>query len=209
MILAIALVASLRILEAMAESTGTLVDKFKILLAVDRCLFLLQRLEEFREYYRFGLWWVALAVASSIGLARLSGREVDAVEELDSDDRGIMAAQLNKIKRWFLSHAQYLNFLTILVLASVSMDVLLHFQHELMIMIHCNHINELGFGFKILLGNGDSGNNGCHCFFCVRIAVTCWAYKGETFFSELQRIDGQVQSSGKRQSLLLQNAREG
>ncbi|CAL0314568.1 unnamed protein product [Lupinus luteus] len=178
-----------------------------------------KRLEEFREYYRFGLWWVALGVASSIGLgsglhtfvlylgphialftikamqcgrvdlksalydtiqlkrspswldkdcsqfgpplfqsesgsrvplssilpqvqveavlwglgtaigelppyfisraARLSGREVDAMEELDSDDRGIMAAQLNKIKRWFLSHAQYLNFLTILVLASV------------------------------------------------------------------------------------------
>ncbi|OIV92598.1 hypothetical protein TanjilG_17949 [Lupinus angustifolius] len=50
--------------------------------------------------------------------ARLSGREVDAMEELDSDDRGIMAAQLNQIKRWFLSHAQYLNFLTILVLAS-------------------------------------------------------------------------------------------
>ncbi|KAF1875368.1 hypothetical protein Lal_00007984 [Lupinus albus] len=191
----------------------------KILLAIDQCLFLLQRLEEFREYYHFGLWWVALGVASSIGLgsglhtfvlylgphialftikamqcgrvdlksalydtiqlkrtpswldkdcsqfgpplfqsefgsrvplssilpqvqveavlwglgtaigelppyfisraARLSGREVDAMEELDSDDRGIMSAQLNQIKRWFLSHAQYLNFLTILVLASV------------------------------------------------------------------------------------------
>ncbi|CAL0332086.1 unnamed protein product [Lupinus luteus] len=178
-----------------------------------------KHLEELREYFRFGLWWVALGVASSIGLgsglhtfvlylgphialftikamqcgrvdlksalydtiqlkrgpswldkdcsqfgpplfqseyglrvplssilpqvqleavlwglgtalgelppyfisraARLSGREVDAMEELDSDDKGIMAAQLNQIKRWFLSHAQYLNFLTILVLASV------------------------------------------------------------------------------------------
>ncbi|XP_019420793.1 PREDICTED: vacuole membrane protein KMS1-like [Lupinus angustifolius] len=178
-----------------------------------------KHLEELREYFRFGLWWVALGVASSIGLgsglhtfvlylgphialftikamqcgrvdlksalydtiqlkrapswldkdcsqfgpplfqseygsriplssilpqvqleavlwglgtalgelppyfisraARLSGREVDAMEELDNDDKGIMAAQLNQIKRWFLSHAQYLNFLTILVLASV------------------------------------------------------------------------------------------
>ncbi|KAE9612809.1 putative SNARE associated golgi family protein [Lupinus albus] len=178
-----------------------------------------KHLEELLEYFRFGLWWVALGVASSIGLgsglhtfvlylgphialftikamqcgrvdlksapydtiqlkrgpswldkdcsqfgpplfqseygsrvplssilpqvqveavlwglgtalgelppyfisraARLSGREVDAMDELDSDDKGIMAVQLNKIKRWFLSHVQYLNFLTILVLASV------------------------------------------------------------------------------------------
>ncbi|KAE9606453.1 hypothetical protein Lal_00014006 [Lupinus albus] len=178
-----------------------------------------KHLEELREYFLFGLWWVALGVASSIGLgsglhtfvlylgphvalftikamqcgrvdlksalydtiqlkrspswldkdcsqfgpplfqseygsrvplssilpqvqleavlwglgtaigelppyfisraARLSGREVEAMEELDSDDKGIMAAQLIQIKRWFLSHAQYLNFLTILVLASV------------------------------------------------------------------------------------------
>ncbi|XP_019444545.1 PREDICTED: vacuole membrane protein KMS1 [Lupinus angustifolius] len=178
-----------------------------------------KHLEELLEYFRFGLWWVALGVASSIGLgsglhtfvlylgphialftikamqcgrvdlksapydtiqlkrgpswldkecsqfgpplfqseygsrvplssilpqvqveavlwglgtalgelppyfisraARLSGRQVDAMDELDSDDKGILAVQLNKIKRWFLSHVQYLNFLTILVLASV------------------------------------------------------------------------------------------
>ncbi|OIW11169.1 hypothetical protein TanjilG_22976 [Lupinus angustifolius] len=54
-----------------------------------------------------------------INVARLSGRQVDAMDELDSDDKGILAVQLNKIKRWFLSHVQYLNFLTILVLASV------------------------------------------------------------------------------------------
>ncbi|KAL4373689.1 hypothetical protein AHAS_Ahas05G0106900 [Arachis hypogaea] len=47
--------------------------------------------------------------------ARLSGSRVDAMEELDNEDKGI----LNQAKRWFLSHAQHLNFVTILVLASV------------------------------------------------------------------------------------------
>ncbi|CAK8539157.1 unnamed protein product [Lathyrus sativus] len=174
-----------------------------------------KHLEEFLEYFRFGLWWVALGVASSIGLgsglhtfvlylgphialftikamqcgrvdlksapydtiqlkrgpswldkdcsqfgpplflseygsrvplssilpqvqveavlwglgtaigelppyfisraARLSGSKVDGMEELDSDDKGV----LNQIKCWFLSHTQHLNFFTILVLASV------------------------------------------------------------------------------------------
>ncbi|KAK7308066.1 hypothetical protein VNO77_41658 [Canavalia gladiata] len=47
--------------------------------------------------------------------ARLSGSRVDAMEELDSEDKGV----LNQIKCWFLSHSQHLNFLSILVLASV------------------------------------------------------------------------------------------
>ncbi|KAI3469557.1 hypothetical protein Pfo_026220 [Paulownia fortunei] len=54
--------------------------------------------------------------------ASLSGGTVDAMEELDdssTEDDGFISAQLNKIKRWFLSHAQYLNFFTILILASV------------------------------------------------------------------------------------------
>ncbi|KAK7405893.1 hypothetical protein VNO78_07505 [Psophocarpus tetragonolobus] len=170
-----------------------------------------KHLEELLEYFRFGLWWVALGVASSIGLgsglhtfvlylgphialftlkavqcgrldlksapydtiqlkrgpswldkdcsefgpplfesqvplssilpqvqveailwgvgtaigelppyfisraARMSGSRVDAMEELNSEDKGI----LNQIKCWFLSHSQHLNFLSILVLASV------------------------------------------------------------------------------------------
>ncbi|GAU18824.1 hypothetical protein TSUD_228140 [Trifolium subterraneum] len=174
-----------------------------------------KHLEEFLEYFRFGLWWVALGVASSIGLgsglhtfvlylgphialftikamqcgrvdlksapydtiqlkrgpswldkdcsefgpplfqseygtrvplssilpqvqmeavlwglgtaigelppyfisraARLSGSRMDAMEELDSEDKGV----LNQIKCWFFSHTQHLNFFTILVLASV------------------------------------------------------------------------------------------
>ncbi|KAL2463811.1 Vacuole membrane protein KMS1 [Forsythia ovata] len=54
--------------------------------------------------------------------ASLSGGKLDAVEELNAsstEDNGFMAARLTQIKRWFLSHAQYLNFFTILVLASV------------------------------------------------------------------------------------------
>ncbi|KAM0016223.1 hypothetical protein Hdeb2414_s0030g00708241 [Helianthus debilis subsp. tardiflorus] len=53
--------------------------------------------------------------------ASLSGEIIDAAEELDassSDNHGFVSI-LNRLKRWFLSHAQYLNFFTILVLASV------------------------------------------------------------------------------------------
>ncbi|KAD4177958.1 hypothetical protein E3N88_26549 [Mikania micrantha] len=183
---------------------------------------ILQHVEELLEYVRFGLWWVALGVASSIGLgsglhtfvlylgphiafftikamqcgrvdiksaiydtiqlnrspswlkkdcsefgppmflspnegiqvpvtsilpqvqveailwglgtalgelppyfisraASISGEKIDAAEELDassSENNGV-ASNLNHMKQWFLSHAQYLNFFTILVLASV------------------------------------------------------------------------------------------
>ncbi|KAL5182176.1 Vacuole membrane protein KMS1 [Glycine soja] len=182
--------------------------------STNACSFL-QHLEELLEYFRFGLWWVPLGVASSIGLgsglhtfvlylgphialftlkavqcgrvdlksapydttqlsrsaswldkncsefgpplfqsvydsqvplssilpqvqleailwgigtaigelppyfisraARLSGSRVDAMEELDSEDKRV----LSRIKCWFLSHSQHLNFFTILVLASV------------------------------------------------------------------------------------------
>ncbi|XP_073301131.1 vacuole membrane protein KMS1-like isoform X2 [Primulina huaijiensis] len=54
--------------------------------------------------------------------ASLSGNRVDAMKELDAsstEDGGFISAQLNQIKHWFLSHAQYLNFVTILILASV------------------------------------------------------------------------------------------
>ncbi|CAI9118509.1 OLC1v1020089C1 [Oldenlandia corymbosa var. corymbosa] len=54
--------------------------------------------------------------------ARLSGGTVDAMGELDAsstEDSSFMARKLNNFKIWFLSHAQYLNFFTILVLASV------------------------------------------------------------------------------------------
>ena len=55
--------------------------------------------------------------------ASLSGSRVDGMEELEaspSEDSGFMAANLNRVKRWLLTHSQHLNFFTVLVLASVS-----------------------------------------------------------------------------------------
>ncbi|KAF8080004.1 hypothetical protein N665_0982s0006 [Sinapis alba] len=52
--------------------------------------------------------------------ASLSGSTVDEMEELEassSEDRGFMAANLNRVKRWLLTHSQHLNFFTVLVLA--------------------------------------------------------------------------------------------
>lgn len=54
--------------------------------------------------------------------AQLSGSRIDAMEELGvstGEDGGFIARYLGRIKCWFLSHSQHLNFLTILVLASV------------------------------------------------------------------------------------------
>ncbi|KAL6957152.1 meiotic spindle pole body protein Kms1 [Sarracenia purpurea var. burkii] len=59
--------------------------------------------------------------------AHMSGSKLEEMEELDAsstEDNGLIATHLNQIKRWFLSHSQYLNFFTILVLASVSYDFL-------------------------------------------------------------------------------------
>ncbi|KAH0763368.1 hypothetical protein KY290_019441 [Solanum tuberosum] len=53
--------------------------------------------------------------------ASLSGSKVEAMEELDtsSENNGFIATRLTQMKRWFFSHAQCLNFFTILILASV------------------------------------------------------------------------------------------
>lgn len=50
-----------------------------------------------------------------------SGSRVEAMEELDasSENNGFLATRLTQMKRWLLSHAQCLNFFTILILASV------------------------------------------------------------------------------------------
>ena len=60
---------------------------------------------------------------TSLYAARMSGSNLDAMEELDASsdgDSGIVAARLKAIKHWLLNHSQHLNFFTILVLASVS-----------------------------------------------------------------------------------------
>ncbi|XP_004302421.1 PREDICTED: vacuole membrane protein KMS1-like [Fragaria vesca subsp. vesca] len=54
--------------------------------------------------------------------ARIAGSELEVMKELDSsstEDGGVVANHVNRIKLWLLSHSQYLNFVTILVLASV------------------------------------------------------------------------------------------
>ncbi|KAF5810200.1 hypothetical protein HanXRQr2_Chr04g0166651 [Helianthus annuus] len=50
--------------------------------------------------------------------ASISGGKADELEELNGDNNGV-SSHMNQLKRWFLSHAQYLNFFTILLLASV------------------------------------------------------------------------------------------
>ncbi|XP_019265317.1 PREDICTED: vacuole membrane protein KMS1-like isoform X2 [Nicotiana attenuata] len=54
--------------------------------------------------------------------AHISGSEGELMEDLDSgskEDSGIISNHLKQIKQWLLSNRQYLNFFTILVLASV------------------------------------------------------------------------------------------
>ncbi|XP_049414259.1 vacuole membrane protein KMS1-like isoform X3 [Solanum stenotomum] len=54
--------------------------------------------------------------------ASISGREGELMEDLDSaskEDSGIISNHLKQIKKWLLSNRQYLNFFTILILASV------------------------------------------------------------------------------------------
>lgn len=52
--------------------------------------------------------------------ARISGS--NAMDEFDvslSEDNGVVSRKLTQIKLWLLSHAQQLNFITVLILASV------------------------------------------------------------------------------------------
>ncbi|EXC17574.1 hypothetical protein L484_012366 [Morus notabilis] len=54
--------------------------------------------------------------------ASISGNRVDAMEDLDdssNEDNGFWATHMRNIRRWLLSHSQHLNFITILILASI------------------------------------------------------------------------------------------
>ncbi|KAG5387513.1 hypothetical protein IGI04_038983 [Brassica rapa subsp. trilocularis] len=51
--------------------------------------------------------------------ASLSGGKMEELETCGGDGSGFIGRRLNNLKGWLLSHSQYLNFFTILVLASV------------------------------------------------------------------------------------------
>ncbi|GMH20004.1 hypothetical protein Nepgr_021845 [Nepenthes gracilis] len=54
--------------------------------------------------------------------ASLSGSKLDPMDELDAssiEDNGGVDTRLKQIKHWLISHSQYLNFFTVLLLASV------------------------------------------------------------------------------------------
>ncbi|KVI01610.1 hypothetical protein Ccrd_020115 [Cynara cardunculus var. scolymus] len=87
---------------------------FTVLWSLDNpCVSSLHMLYKTNEYHSYKK--VHLYAAS------LSGDRIDASEELDASSSQVkgVASNLNQMSRWFLSHAQYLNFFTILVLASV------------------------------------------------------------------------------------------
>ncbi|KAG9456445.1 hypothetical protein H6P81_000953 [Aristolochia fimbriata] len=53
--------------------------------------------------------------------ARISGRKMEGMEEFDASTKetGPRSGWLNRLQHWLFSHSQHLNFLTILILASV------------------------------------------------------------------------------------------
>ncbi|KAL6856026.1 hypothetical protein ACP4OV_018828 [Aristida adscensionis] len=52
--------------------------------------------------------------------ASMSGQKIDELQELDASiSEGFLPSTLHRAKRWLMSHSQYLNFTTILLLASV------------------------------------------------------------------------------------------
>ncbi|KAI8009752.1 Vacuole membrane protein KMS1 [Camellia lanceoleosa] len=71
------------------------------------------------------LWGIGTALGElppyfiSKAASESGDKVVDDLDDSSTEDNGVVATHLYKIKRWFLSHAQYLNFFTILVLASV------------------------------------------------------------------------------------------
>lgn len=70
--------------------------------------------------------------------ARISGSEGELMEDLDSgskEDSGIISNHLKQIKQWLLSNRQYLNFFTILVLASVNPISLFTFCWDLILSL--------------------------------------------------------------------------
>lgn len=68
--------------------------------------------------------------------ARLSGTRFESIEELgreSSNEDGLFSSFFKRMKHWLLSQSQHLNFFTILILASVSINV--HFLFTFIIVI--------------------------------------------------------------------------
>lgn len=86
-------------------------------------------LSDAKEHFEaFNLQGCFANIFAYLYAASLSGSKVEAMEELDasSENNGFIATRLTQMKRWFFSHAQFLNFFTILILASVSPNLYLN-----------------------------------------------------------------------------------
>ena len=97
----------------------------------------------------------------SIYTASESGGKLEAPS---TEENGFISTRLNQIKHWLLSHSQHMNFFTILVLASVSLDLLwlyywiFYFQWNRVVGIlwHCICIHVSLYHFTVLVF--------CNCF---------------------------------------------
>jgi len=72
------------------------------------------------------LWFWLFSLSWNVCAASMSGSKLEVMKEFESSseqDNTIMATQMKQIKNWLLSHLQYMNFFTILVLASVTFSL--------------------------------------------------------------------------------------
>lgn len=86
----------------------------------------------------------------------MSGSRIDPMEELNAnstEDNGVIAHHLYTFKRWFLSHAQYLNFVTVLMLASVSFGTFFCCQYLILTFVYLCYISIRILIFRVNYGS--------------------------------------------------------